>query len=369
MSTTQSLDSIVDVRVQVSPVSAPRATFNEMLVVGKSTAISVNDRMKKYSSAANMLGDGFLNTDKEYLAALLYFAQSPAPQYLWVGRQDVAESCVQALQACRLANYEWYTCMAVEAVKADHEAIALWVETATPTTIYGGTTSDADVLNGVADNLCEYLKNAGYKRTIIQYSTQHAQAIAAILGYAMGQTSGLANSAFTLKFKNEVGVIAEPLSLTQIGTIENNNGNVYLNYGNFYNMFEQGVMCNGQFFDEIINLDMLSNNIQLNVMDLLYGNPKIPQTDAGINQIIHQVNLACDQAATIGFIAPGQWNGVTLLNLNPGDFLPSGYLVQATPISAQSDADRSLRKSPPIYVAVKEAGAVHSVVIGVYVNR
>jgi len=70
-----------------------------------------------------------------------------------------------------------------------------------------------------------------------------------------------------------------------------------------------------------------------------------------------------------GFLAPGQWNGQNILNLSTGDMLPKGYLVQAEPVASQAQADREARKCPPIYVAIKEAGAIHSLLIGVYVNR
>jgi hypothetical protein len=189
------------------------------------------------------------------------------------------------------------------------------------------------------------------------------------MGYAMGQNTGLAKSAYTLKFKREIGVDTEDLTTNAINLITGNNGNLYLSYGNYYNIFLQGVMSDGTFFDEKINLDMLVSDIQLGVMDLLYGVPKVPQTDPGVTQIIHAVNEACELSVNRGFLAPGLWTGSDILNLKYGDVLPKGYLVQAPAVATQSRADREARKSPPIYVAIKEAGAIHSVLIGVYVNR
>jgi hypothetical protein len=371
---TLNLDSIVDVVVEVSPMTAPRATFNQMLVVGSSTIISASERMRLYTGTADMLTDGFTSNSPEYKAALLYFAQSPAPDKLWVGRQDLTapETCVEAVEACRAANFEWYTCMVCGAAKADHEAIALYIENATPSSVYCYTTQDADVVTNATDDIGSVLKGESYSRTIGQYtnvSTGDENAIAAIMGYAMGQNSGLANSAFTLKFKREVGILVEALSSTQISYAEGKNINLYLSYGNYYTILEQGVMANGQFFDEIIGLDMLKNQIQLNVMDLLYGNPKVPQTEDGVTQVMHAIAQACEQALTVGFLGPGTWTGDNILNLSTGDTLPKGYLVQAAKLSEQSDADRQARKSPSIYVAIKEAGAIHSVLIGVYVNR
>jgi hypothetical protein len=263
-------------------------------------------------------------------------------------------------------------------VTADHKAIAAWVETATPTSIYAFTTSDADVLtaNPSPDDIFSFLQALNYKRTIGQYATtqtavypNNIYAIVAIMGYACGQNSGLANSSFTLKFKEEVGIATEPLTSSQVTIIEGKNGNLYLSYGNSYELFEQGKMVNGDFFDEVLNIDMLVNEIQLSVMDLLVANPKIPQTDEGNTQIMRTIGLACEESVNMGFLAPGTWNGPNVLNLKTGDVLPKGYVIQSPPMSQQSAADRALRKASPIYVCVKEAGAVHSLVIGVYVDR
>jgi len=375
--TTRSLDSIVDIQVLISPLAAARSTFNQALIIGESTVIPLSERLRLYESATEVLDD-FALTDEEYIAASIYFSQSPAPDKLWIGRRDSGETFVQALQACREASSEWYIAICLGAAYADHIACAAYIETATPSSVYAYTTSDADCLTGTASppDIFTYLKSLGYSRSIGQYATtqtavypNNIYAIVAIMGYACGQNSGLANSAFTLKFKQETGIAIEPLSSSNINVIEGNNGNLYLEYANYYTIFEQGRMANGTFFDERINLDMFVNNLQLTIMDLLYQNPKIPQTDAGVTQLIHACNEACDEAVRIGFLGPGTWTGPNVLNLKTDDPLPTGYLVQAEALSTQTQADREARKSVPLYIAIKESGAVHSVLVGVYVNR
>lgn len=379
---TFNLDRIVDIIVEVSALSAPRATFNELLILGSSEVIDPDDRILTFEAADDMLDEGFSLTDPEYIAAQIYFAQNPAPRILWVGRQDLtaspAESCLEALVECRKEGYEWYFCVALNADSDDHEEIALWAESVTPSTIYAFTTEDEDVLDGETspNNICQKLQALGYSNTMAQWaSTQNDEypnniyAIIAALGYACGQISGLADSAFTLKFKEEVGIAVERLTATEVLNLEGVGANVYLSYGNYYNFIEQGVMIDGTFFDEKVNLDVLVNNIQLSIADLLNQNPKIPQTDAGVTQLIGALNSACRQAVTIGFLAPGTWTGDNILNLKNGDVLPKGYMVQAQDLADQADADRQLRKSPSLYVAVKLAGAMHSIIIGVYVNR
>lgn len=377
----RSLDSIVDVNVEVSPLAAARSTFNQALFIGTTDVIDTTERLRLYEDSDSMLDDGFISTDPEYIAAQIYFSQSPAPDKLWIGRQDLVavESCLDALTACRTKSPEWYIAVCLGGVYADHIECAQYIESCTPASIYGFTTSDAGCISSIASSppdIFSYLKALSYSRTIGQYATTQSAvypdniyAICAIIGYACGQNSGLANSAFTLKFKKEVGISVEPLTATEIVALEGKYGNAYLYYANYYTIFEQGKMADGTFFDEKINLDMFVNNLQLTLMDLLYQNPKIPQTDAGVTQLIHACNEACDEAVRIGFIAPGTWTGVNVLNLSTDDPLPKGYLVQAEALSTQAQADREARKSVPLYICIKEAGAVHSISLGVYINR
>jgi len=78
---TLSLDTIVDVEVLISPLSAPRSTFNQGLIIGSTDIIPTSERVRKYNTAAEVLAD-FALTDPEYIAASLYFSQSPSPETL-----------------------------------------------------------------------------------------------------------------------------------------------------------------------------------------------------------------------------------------------------------------------------------------------
>ena len=381
--TTLPMSNVVDIEVYVSPTAPIQPTFNQGLIIGSSARISAATRIKKYlygNWTTAMAADGFLTTDPEYIAASLYFSQTPTPQTLWVGRRDLtaspAETALSALTACRAASFEWWGCYVCGAAKADHVAIAEWAQTVTPPVCYFYTTSDADVPTNTAGNVFAALKGASYNRAFGQYATtqsatypNNAYAGAAAMGVAMGLNTGLANSAFTMKFKTETGIYTEPLDVTSISNIEGNNGNMYLSYGNAYSFLEQGVMANGQFFDEILNLDMLKSDIQYNIMNLLTVNPKIAQTDPGETQLLHAVNEACEAARNRGFLAGGVWNGQPMLNLNTGDPIPLGYLAQAESFRKQSSADRAARKAMPIYLALVLAGSMHSISIAVYVQR
>jgi hypothetical protein len=368
---TLSLNDIINVTLTVSPVAIIRAGYNLGLIIGKSTIISAVTRVKTYASLAEMIADGWTGSEVEYLAAQAYFAQNPRPQKIAIGRWDGtgAETALQAITACRAANTDWYAAMFASAiVKADITAIAAYIESAIPVSAFFFTTADADVPLGTAGNVFLTLKASAYRRTTGMYSAT-ANNIASVLGYAMGAMTELQNSAYTLANKAFASMAVDALTTTQITNILNAYGNVYVNRGSTYNVYQNGYMASGTAFDEVINLDVLTNDIQTNVMTLLQSATKIPQTEGGVTSIVNAITTACENAVSRNILAPGIWTGAPVLNVSTGDFLSKGYLIMADTIANQSANDRAARKSPPIYVLVKMAGAVQSVVINVNVNQ
>jgi hypothetical protein len=212
------------------------------------------------------------------------------------------------------------------------------------------------------------LKGMNFRRTL-GVVTEDVMKPVGILGWAMGANTRLADSAFTLKFKQITGVLVDPLSEAQVSDAKAAFGNVYVNRGATYDWFEDGTMADGTWFDEMINLDMLANYVQLSVCDLLNKTAKVPQTEAGVLQIINSFIPDLEAALNTGFIAPGIWNAPGFLTLSQGDAIEKGYIVLSEAISEQSAADRESRLAPPVYIALKLAGAIHSVVIQINVNR
>lgn len=383
------LDDIVKVIVNLSPKSAVRKGFNVALIIGDSDVIPIEKRVVVYSGLEEMTEAGFTEDMPEYQAAQLYFSAEKKPSRLAVGRrykvlensqeleeveeteeENKTETILQALQACRAKNTDWYAVSYCGATKQEILDIAGYVETAYPSCVQFFTTEDSDTIEGVEGNIFEILKQKSYRRSIGQYS-RTPYAVVSIMGYAMGANTATINSAYTLKFKTEVGVIPDDLTSQQVTNLVKNNGNYYVSRGSddAYNMFENGVMADGTWFDEILNLDMLANNMQMSIMDLLKRRPKIPQTEAGVLSIKLAIKSDLDKAVRIGFIAPGVWNGPDILELSQGDTMPEGYMILSEPISEQSQADRDARMAPPIYTPLKLAGAVHSVVLQIDVNR
>ncbi|HET8689339.1 MAG TPA: DUF3383 family protein [Methanosarcina sp.] len=368
-----SVSDLINVVVNVSPTAAANRGFGVMLIIGDSTVISAAERIRTYSNLTGVLAD-FNNTTPEYAAAQLYFAQIPTPSTIMIGRQDTTETPLQAIQACVAKSSAWYAAIFSSTTMpstADNVAIGSYIEALTPARVFGYVTNDtAAVTTGDTTSLPHQLKVLNLSRTIGQYSSSAAHAIAAFFGRALNVDFTANKSTITMMYKQEVLVAAETLTESQAAQAKLNNLNTYVNYDNGTAIVQYGTVANGRFFDEVHGLDWLQNAIQTAVFNLFYqSTKKIPQTDAGVGQVISTIAGVLDQAVANGLVAAGQWNSDGFGALNRGDYLKSGYYVYVAPISTQSQADREARICPPIQIAVKMAGAIHTVAITVNVNR
>lgn len=289
----------------------------------------------------------------------------------------VGETLVQAAEACRAANNQWYGLMVCNPVDADNLAISEWADPLWQSTRYYPWTNDVAVLNGTANNLFLQLQTLELRVVPIYATTQsglypnNIYAAAALMGAEMGLNTGLAGSFFSVAYKTLPGVAPELLTAQQYANITGMGsgvfyGNVYASFGPF-NFLQPGFMSSGAPSYLWLFLAMLVANMQFDVLDVLQAQT-VPQTNAGEQILINAVNQACALLASIGFIAGGTWTGPTVLNLTNGQALPDGYLSQAQSYTLQSASAKAQGQAMPIYVAIVLAGAVQSLLIGVNVQ-
>lgn len=284
-----------------------------------------------------------------------------------------AESPVECAAEMANRSAAWYGLMfqaSVQPTDNQNLAVSDFIEALDLTRIFGVTITNTNVLSAlVTTDLASLMKAAAYRQSFCQYS-QNAYAIASFFGRAFSVNFNANRSTITLMFKQEPGVTGEDLSENQALILKNKRCNVFVDYVNDTMIIQHGVMSGPAYFDEIHGLDWLQNAIQTACYNVLYqSSTKIPQTDAGVNQLTNAIGGVCDAAVNNGLVAPGVWNADGFGTLEPGQYLKTGYYIYAQPIALQSQSDRETRVAPPIQLAVKLAGAIQSMDVIVNVNR
>jgi Protein of unknown function (DUF3383). len=482
---------LVRVSVNLAPLAAARRGFGTLLVAGDSNVINGSERIRSYVDLESVATD-FGTSAPEYLAAQLYFGQSPRPQTLMIGRWirtatagllqggiltsaeqalanwtaitngsfkvsiDSVEKTVTGLNfsavtnlngvasainavltggtiawdgsrftitssttgvtstvgyataassgttisgllkltsaaalapvagfaaetpvecAAAMANQsgQWYGLSFAASTMPTAEQIvevAAFIEGASISRIFGVTETDTRVLDATyTSDLASQLKALSYKRTCVQFSA-NPYAICSLIGRAFSVNFSANRSTITLMYKQEPGVVAALLTETQAQTLKAKRCNVFVQYMNDTAIIQYGVMSGQAYFDEIHGLDWFSDALQTAEYNLLYqSKTKIPQTDAGQNQLVNVASGVCAEAINNGLIAPGQWNADGFGQLSRGDYLAEGFYIYTQPMAAQDQSIREQRIAPPIQIALKLAGAIHEIDCIVDVNR
>lgn len=482
---------LVNVTVNLAPLAAARRGFGTLMVAGDSNVINGVERIRTYVDLESVAAD-FGTSAPEYLAASLYFGQSPRPKQMMVARwlrtatagllrggilttaeqtlslwtaitsgsfvisldgvvktltllnfsgqtnlngvastinaaltggtiawdgsrftvtsattgvlstvsymtaagsgQDISvmlkgtsalapapvpgfalETPVAAATALANLSGVWYGFTFAASVMPTNDQlveVGAFIEGASINRIFGVTETSTLVLDAVyTTDLASRFKALSYKRTCVTYSP-NKYAIAALMGRAFSVNFSANRSTITLMYKQQVGIIAELLSETQAQTLKAKRCNVFVQYQNDTAIVQYGVMSGQAYFDEIHGLDWFSDALQTAEYNLLYqSKTKIPQTDAGQNQLVNVASQICQEAINNGLVAPGQWNADGFGQLSRGDFLPEGFYIYTQPMAAQDQSIREQRIAPPIRIALKLAGAIHEIDCIVDVNR
>lgn len=289
---------------------------------------------------------------------------------------ETPAACIQALATKSTA---WYGCMFAASVMptaAQSLAVSAEVEAFSLSRVYGVSTQDTGCLSALVTNdIASLMKAGGYNQSCVQFSSSSLYVIASLFGRAFSVDFNAQNSTIELMYKQEPGVVAENLVDGQANALQAKNCNVFAAYDNGTAIIQYGVMSGGDYFDEIQGLDWFQNAVQTSVYNLLYTAPtKIPQTEAGQNQLVNSVSSVCGNqpggAVFNGLAGPGVWNSTEVFgSLQTGQYLPLGFYVYTPSVNLQSESDRAARVAPPIMVALKLAGAFQEADVIVTVNR
>lgn len=223
MTTGLSTKRVINVSWSLSSAAASYENIDTCLILGDSDVIDTHERMRSYDDLPDVAGD-FSATDPEYLAAQIFFAQTPTPESLFIGRWARTATAGQLVGAIlsssqqALANF---TAVTAGAFKVAVNGAA------TPTTISGLNFASAASLSAVASIITTALASAAVGATCTwdgerfrfkTSATGSASAVSFLTAPASGtDISGLLGGLSTSGGYSVQGVAAEtPLAAVEL---------------------------------------------------------------------------------------------------------------------------------------------------------
>lgn len=358
------LTNVLNVQVIIGAVPTAARNFGTAMIAGVSSVMSLTETLRSYSGLDGV-GDDFPVTAPEYLAAQTFFSQAPQPALCYVGRWNNAVTGGESLAACMqrlaIASGDWYgTCVAGPAQDTDILAAAQVLDGQSSPRLFAVTTQEPGALTpaGTSD-MAAVLKAANLKGVCTQYSSTNPYAAISLFGrFATVDYTGV-NTTITGFAKNEPGVAADVITQTGAGALLSKNCNALAYFQDGSAQTLPGIMSSGEWIDQKIGLDWMQNSLQVAGFNKFKSQPKIAQTNDGLNELAAAYEVVMDQSVRNGLVTPGIWTGPNMGPLSTGQALPKGYLIWTPDIATQSPADRAARKAVPAQIACLLAGAIH----------
>ena len=219
------------------------------------------------------------------------------------------------------------------------------------------------------------IAEAGYDKTrclaYLSDTTLDAKVMAAAYaGRALSTQFEASNTTSTMHLKDLVGIPADPsMTQTQLNLCQSCGADAYVNIAGVAKTFTSGA---NKFFDQVYNRCWFLGALEVAGFNALAKvSTKVPQTEPGMTILKGAYRLVCERGIRNGYLAPGAWNSADrfgdveamLRNIEE-----VGYYIYSLPVNQQAQTEREERKAPVVQIAVKEAGAIHSSNVIVYIN-
>lgn len=183
---------------------------------------------------------------------------------------------------------DWYVLLWNEQTKVYQKACADAIQSLKKQ--YCTASSDADIIDSVETvDLAYYLKNASLTRSRCFYHTDPTSYPDAAL---MGRMAVYDPGATAVLGKTLTGIIADSLSTTVIGTLNDKQALYYVSAGG-RSIAMEGIRTDGYYFDTVRDRDYVDSyvteNLSLYILNESEAGRKIPFIQAGIDQIEAQL--------------------------------------------------------------------------------
>lgn len=367
-----SLSNVIQISVSQTPTGISAFNTSNLALFTTDTP-SPSFEYKIYLDLADV-GDDFGTSSTTYAMAAAVFSQQPnillPGGYLVIIPFEVSETLAEAIARTQsLVQYFGLMTTQIES-QADMLAAAAVIQANNMIGFFAQTSTATIAPGGALDLLRtgKFTQSRG-----LFYDSTSADALnfqAAYAGRALSTVFTGSNTTQNMHLKQLVGVQPDPaLTQTLLNQAVTAGADTYPSLQGFPCVFTSGA---NDYFDNVYNLQAFAGYLQIAGFNYLAGaSTKIPQTENGMDGLKAAYRQICQQFVANQYLAPGSWNSPTTFG-NQADLISNvaqfGYYIYSSPIATQLQSARAARQAPLVQIAAKEAGAINSSSVVVFVN-
>ena len=236
---------------------------------------------REYTSATDMITDGFLTTDYAYVAAQRVFSQNPQVRSVVVGKitGGVGVNYPAEIAKLQAANNNWFFLITDAVDDADKEAIATYIEAETAVYVFSNNKADA-LLQATKTDIFSKIQAKGFVKSIGMH-TKDPVVVAPEAAW-VGRFASAIIGSNTWIHKSLTSLVPEAFTRTEMSVLKSKNAHFYTKVGQDPSIEGNANTLGGEKIHVILGAIWLKVRLSERVWNVLYTKDRLNYTNSSI---------------------------------------------------------------------------------------
>ena len=236
---------------------------------------------REYTSASDMIKDGFLTTDYAYVAAQRVFSQNPQVRSVVVGKITGGVGVDYPAEIAKLqsANNNWFFLITDAVDDADKEAIATYIEAETAVYVFSNNKADA-LLQATKTDIFSKIQAKGFVKSIGMH-TKDPDVVAPEAAW-VGRFASAIIGSNTWIHKSLTSLVPEAFTRTEMSVLKSKNAHFYTKVGQDPSIEGNANTLGGEKIHVILGAIWLKVRLSERVWNVLYTKDRLNYTNSSI---------------------------------------------------------------------------------------
>ena len=286
---------------------------------------------REYTSATDMIKDGFLTTDYAYVAAQRVFSQNPQVRSVVVGKITGGVGVDYPAEIAKLqsANNNWFFLITDAVDDADKEAIATYIEAETAVYVFSNNKADA-LLQATKTDIFSKIQAKGFVKSIGMH-TKDPDVVAPEAAW-VGRFASAIIGSNTWIHKSLTSLVPEAFTRTEMSVLKSKNAHFYTKVGQDPSIEGNANTLGGEKIHVILGAIWLKVRLSERVWNVLYTKDRLNYTNSSIELFRAEIVSVLNEAVNNNILTNDDGFSIQVPDANKltSQERASGYLRKIT---------------------------------------
>ena len=286
---------------------------------------------REYTSATDMITDGFLTTDYAYVAAQRVFSQNPQVRSVVVGKiaEGVGVDYPAEIAKLQSANNNWFFLITDAEDDADKEAIATYIEAETAVYVFSNNKSDA-LLQATETDIFSKIQAKGFVKSIGMHTKD--ETVVAPEAAWVGRFASAIIGSNTWIHKSLTSLVPEAFTRTEMSVLKSKNAHFYTKVGQDPSIEGNANTLGGEKIHVILGAIWLEVRLSERVWNVLYTKDRLNYTNSSIELFRAEIVSVLNEAVNNNILTNDEGFSIQVPDANKlaSQERASGYLRKIT---------------------------------------